>query len=125
LYCTNPVEALRSASKCNTIPDKQHDLQNNNVESNTIMKRLTYKINPSTWAWLRATTKNISLSLNNTWINQQHTKVTRGASTDPLASPEYIPRQNFATSPTPTFCNGNSSDDPNKSDHHNKLSGLG
>jgi hypothetical protein len=41
------MEALRSASKCNTIPEKQHDLLNNKAE-NTIMKLLTYKMNPST-----------------------------------------------------------------------------
>jgi hypothetical protein len=43
----HPMEALRSASKCNIIP-KKHDLLNNEVESNTIMKLLTYKINPTT-----------------------------------------------------------------------------
>jgi hypothetical protein len=42
------MEALRSASKCNTIPEKQHDLLNNKVENNTVMKILTYKINPTT-----------------------------------------------------------------------------
>jgi hypothetical protein len=42
------VEAVRSVSKCNTIPEKQHDLLNNKVENNTIMKLLTYKINPAT-----------------------------------------------------------------------------
>jgi hypothetical protein len=42
------MEALRSASKCNTIPEKQHNLLNNKVENNTIMKLLTYKINPAT-----------------------------------------------------------------------------
>jgi hypothetical protein len=45
---TTPLEALRIASKCNTIPEKQHDLLNNKVENNTIMKLLTYKINPTT-----------------------------------------------------------------------------
>jgi hypothetical protein len=42
------MEALTSARKCNTIPEKQHDLLNNKVEKNTIMKMLTYKINPTT-----------------------------------------------------------------------------
>jgi hypothetical protein len=42
------LEALRSASKCNSIPEKQHDLLSNKVENNTIMKILTYKINPTT-----------------------------------------------------------------------------
>jgi hypothetical protein len=56
--CTTPMEALRSASKCNTIPEKQHDLLNNTVENNTIMKLPTYKINPTTYGWLRGTTKN-------------------------------------------------------------------
>jgi hypothetical protein len=42
------VEALRSATKCNKIPEKQHDLLNNTVENNTFMKLLTYKINPAT-----------------------------------------------------------------------------
>jgi hypothetical protein len=60
------MEAVRSASKCNTIPEKQHDLLNNKVENNTIVKLLTYKINPTTACWLRGTTKNISLFLNNT-----------------------------------------------------------
>jgi hypothetical protein len=41
------MEAMRSATKCNTIPEKQHDLLNNK-ENNTIMKLLTYKINPTT-----------------------------------------------------------------------------
>jgi hypothetical protein len=44
-----PMEALVSASKCNTIPDKQHNLLNSKVENNnTIMKLLTHKINPAT-----------------------------------------------------------------------------
>jgi hypothetical protein len=47
-YCTSPMEVLRNASKCNTIPEKQRDLLNNKVEYNTIMKHLTYKINPTT-----------------------------------------------------------------------------
>jgi hypothetical protein len=38
------MEALRNASKCNTFPEKQHDLLDNNVENNIIMKLLTYKI---------------------------------------------------------------------------------
>jgi hypothetical protein len=42
------MEALRCASKCNTIPEIQHDLLNNKVENNTIMELLTYKINPTT-----------------------------------------------------------------------------
>jgi hypothetical protein len=42
------MEALRSATKCNTIPEKQYDLLNNKVAQNTIMKLLTYKINPAT-----------------------------------------------------------------------------
>jgi hypothetical protein len=42
------MEALRSASKCNTIPAKQHDLPNNIVENNKILKILTYKLNPTT-----------------------------------------------------------------------------
>jgi hypothetical protein len=41
------MEALRCASKCNAIPD-EHDLLNKKVENNTIMKLLTYKINPTT-----------------------------------------------------------------------------
>jgi hypothetical protein len=48
LDCTTPMEAVRSANKCNTIPEKQRELLNNNVENNTIMKLLTYKINPTT-----------------------------------------------------------------------------
>jgi hypothetical protein len=48
LVCTTPVEALRCASKCNTIPEKQHDLLNNTVENNIIMKLLMFKINPTT-----------------------------------------------------------------------------
>jgi hypothetical protein len=40
------MEALRSANKCNTISEK-HDLLNK-VQNNTIMKLLTYKINPVT-----------------------------------------------------------------------------
>jgi hypothetical protein len=58
-------------------------------------------------------------------MNQKHKNVTHIASTDPLASPEYTPKENFATSPKPNFCNVNSSDNPNKSDHHKKFSGLG
>jgi hypothetical protein len=58
--------------------------------------------------------RNISLSFNNTQMDQQHTNVTRGASTDPLALPGYTPRQNFATSPKPNFSTENSSDDPNR-----------
>jgi hypothetical protein len=46
--CTTPVEALRSASKCNTIPEKLRGLLKNKVENNTIMKLLTYKINQTT-----------------------------------------------------------------------------
>jgi hypothetical protein len=42
------MEALRSASKCNTIPEKQHDILNSKVENITVMKLLTYKINPTT-----------------------------------------------------------------------------
>jgi hypothetical protein len=42
------MEALRSASKCNTSLEKQHDLLNNKVENNTIMKLLIYKRNPTT-----------------------------------------------------------------------------
>jgi hypothetical protein len=34
------VGALRTASKCNTIPEKRHDLPKNKVENNTIMKLL-------------------------------------------------------------------------------------
>jgi hypothetical protein len=30
------MEALRSASKCNTIPGIKHDLPNNAIENNTI-----------------------------------------------------------------------------------------
>jgi hypothetical protein len=47
-------------------------------------------------------------------MNQLHTNVTRGARTDSLVSPEYIPRHNFATSPKPNFSNENSSDDPKR-----------
>jgi hypothetical protein len=36
------MEALRSVSKCNKIPEKQHDLVNNKVENNAVMKVLTY-----------------------------------------------------------------------------------
>jgi hypothetical protein len=122
--CTTPMEALRSASKCNTIPEKQYNLLKNKLKNNTIIKLLTYNISPTTECWLRGTTKNISLSLNNTQMDQQHTNVTREASTDPMASPEYTRGQNFATSPKPNFSNVNSSDDPN-SDHHKKFSGLG
>jgi hypothetical protein len=43
---------------------KQHDLLTNKVENNTIMKLLTYKINPTTECWLRVQPKDISLSLN-------------------------------------------------------------
>jgi hypothetical protein len=46
--CTTPMEALRSASKCNTVPEKQFDLLNTKVENNTIMKLLTNKVNPTT-----------------------------------------------------------------------------
>jgi hypothetical protein len=35
------MEDLRSASKCNTIPEKEHDLLNSEAENNTIMKLLT------------------------------------------------------------------------------------
>jgi hypothetical protein len=42
------VEALRSASKCNSIPEKQQNLVNNEVENNTLLQLLTYKINPTT-----------------------------------------------------------------------------
>jgi hypothetical protein len=41
------MEALRNASKCNTIPEKQHGLLNNKAPKNTIMKLITYKINPA------------------------------------------------------------------------------
>jgi hypothetical protein len=41
------MEALRSAGKRNTIPEKQHYLLNKKVEDNTLMKFLTYK-NPTT-----------------------------------------------------------------------------
>jgi hypothetical protein len=47
-------------------------------------------------------------------MNQQHTSVTHGASTDLLASPEYTPKQNFSTSPKPNFSNVKSSDDKNR-----------
>jgi hypothetical protein len=40
-------------------------------------------------------------------MNQTHTSVTHGASTNPLSSPEYTPKQNFATSPKPKFSNVN------------------
>jgi hypothetical protein len=33
---------------------------------------------------------------------------------DPLTSHEYNPKENFATSPKPNFCNVNPSDDPNR-----------
>jgi hypothetical protein len=39
----HPMEALRSANKCNTIPEKQHNLLNNKAENNTIMKFLLRK----------------------------------------------------------------------------------
>jgi hypothetical protein len=42
------MEAVISEIECNTIPEKQHDLLNNKVENNTIMKLLTYTINPTT-----------------------------------------------------------------------------
>jgi hypothetical protein len=42
------MEALRSAIKRNTIPEQQHDLLNHKIKKNTIMKLLTYKINPTT-----------------------------------------------------------------------------
>jgi hypothetical protein len=50
-------------------------------------------------------------------MDQQDINKTLGASKDPLASPEYTLRQNFATSPKPNFCNVNSSDDPNTDQH--------
>jgi hypothetical protein len=55
------MEAFSSARKCNTIPYKRHDLLNNKAENNTIMKLFTYKVNPTTWGWLRGT-KKISVS---------------------------------------------------------------
>jgi hypothetical protein len=51
------MEALRSASKCNTIPDKQHNLLNNEIKNDTIIKLLTYNISPTTECWLRGTIK--------------------------------------------------------------------
>jgi hypothetical protein len=39
--CTTAMEALRTASKCNAVPEKQHDLLNNKVGNNTVMKLLT------------------------------------------------------------------------------------
>jgi hypothetical protein len=47
------MKALRSASKYNTIPEKQHYLLNNKVAKNTSMKLPTYKINPTNEYWLR------------------------------------------------------------------------
>jgi hypothetical protein len=60
------MEALRSARKCNTIPAKQHNLLNNKIKNNTIIKLLSYKRSPTTECWLSGTTKNISMSFNNT-----------------------------------------------------------
>jgi hypothetical protein len=57
------MKALRSASKCNTIPEKQHELLNNKVAKNTSMKLLTYKINPTIQCWLRVQPKDMTLSL--------------------------------------------------------------
>jgi hypothetical protein len=48
-----------------------------------------------------------------------------GPSTDPLASPEYTPKQNFVTSPKPNFSNVNSSDDQNRVITIRRYSGIG
>jgi hypothetical protein len=58
-------------------------------------------------------------------MDQQHTSVTHGNSTDPLASPECTPKQNVATSPKANFSNVNSSDDQNRVITTGRLSGLG
>jgi hypothetical protein len=120
-FCTTPMETLRSTSKCNTVPDKQHDLLNNKAAKNTIMKLHTHKIYPSTECWLHVQPKDIDLSLNHIWMDQQHTSVTHGASKDPLALTEYTPKQNFATSPKLNFSNVNSLVNQNRV----KFSGLG
>jgi hypothetical protein len=36
----HPIETLRSATKCNTIPEKQHDLLRDKVEYNIIIELL-------------------------------------------------------------------------------------
>jgi hypothetical protein len=53
----HPIENLRSESKCNTIPDKEHNLPNNKIKNNTIINLLTYSMSPTTEYWLRGTTK--------------------------------------------------------------------
>jgi hypothetical protein len=40
------MEGLRSGSRCNKTPEKQHNLPNNELINNTIIKLLTYSINP-------------------------------------------------------------------------------
>jgi hypothetical protein len=46
-------ELSERASKYNT--KEQSDLLNNNIENNSVMKSLTYKIIPNTSGWLRVT----------------------------------------------------------------------
>jgi hypothetical protein len=41
------MESVRSAKKYNTVSNKQHDLLNNKTENNTVMKIITYQINPT------------------------------------------------------------------------------
>jgi hypothetical protein len=67
------------------------------------MKLLTYKINTTTYGWPRGITENISLSLNNIRKVQKHTNVTHGASKELLASPEYTPKEYFASSKGKAF----------------------
>jgi hypothetical protein len=65
------MEDMRSASKRNTIPDKQHDLLNRKAENNTFIMPVTYKINPTIECWLCGTTENKSLSLTPVFLNRR------------------------------------------------------
>jgi hypothetical protein len=54
----SPIEALRSASKCNTIPGKkQNNLLKNKIKNNSIIQLLTYNISLITECWFCGTTK--------------------------------------------------------------------
>jgi hypothetical protein len=105
----------RNSRKPDVLTNKVH-----NYETSYLQNKSNY------WVLASCTVqpKDISLSLNHIWMDQQHTSVTHGSSTDPLALPEYTLKQNFATSHKPNISSANSSDDQNRVIVTRRYSGM-
>ena len=84
------------------------------------MKYLAYKISPNISGWLRGP-KNISQPQNNSIMDYQQHKPAR----NPVAAPEYSPKQNFATSPKRNFDHVNCSEDQSRASSTKPVSGPG